>query len=310
MNISEEIIDSFVRGELKGSDLDSFNSAVAANPQLQEQVAFQKEIVGSINQYRHQQLKNRLNSIALKPVGVSLLASNYTKIAASITAVVILLGSYALYDNLTTKTSPIVSNTLSSETTTSRSSSIQSDNTPSNEHITATTEQAKKQAKIINTSTSQSKQANTKATSVPSKNQSVNPSIKSSESNTQSGINTNYSDPQMESDNMIGINDNFDMPSMNTDGSISSISTPQIKVNIVKENNLGYRFFNNQLFLHGNFSNSTYELLELNNKPSKQLFLYFESNYYELIQGKTKTTPLSSIKDSKVLLQLNQLRAH
>ena len=308
MNISEEIIDSFVRGELKGSELNSFNNAVAANPQLQEQVAFQKEIVGSINQFRHQQLKNRLNAIAVKPVGVSLLNSNYAKIAATITALAILLGGYVLYDNLFTKTNPIVSNTPSSETTT-RTNALQSDNSPSNEEVSTTTIEVQKKSK---SNTAKSTQVNTKATSVNTvASKTVNSSIKTSDSNKESVINTDYSDPQMESDNMIdGINDNFEMPSMNTDGIKSSISAPQIKVNIIKENNLGYQFFNNQLFLHGNFSNSTYELLELNNKPSKQLFLYFENNYYELIQGKTKTTPLSPIKDSTVLLQLNQLRAH
>jgi hypothetical protein len=308
MNISEEIIDSFVRGELKGSELDSFNKDLAANPQLQEQVAFQKEIVGSINQFRHQQLKSRLNAIALKPVGVSILASNYAKIAATITALAILLGGYALYDNLSIKTKPIVSNMNSSETTT-LTSTLHSDNSSSNKEVTTTTTEVQKKSKL---NTAKSAQVNTKETSVnTAASKTVNSSIKASDSNKESVINTDYSDPQMESDNMIdGINDNFEMPSINTGGVRSSTSAPQIKVNIIKENNLGYQFFNNQLFLHGNFSNSTYELLELNNKPTKQLFLYFENNYYELIQGKTKTTPLSPIKDSTVLLQLNQLRAH
>jgi hypothetical protein len=309
MNISEEIIDSFVRGELKGSELDSFNNAVASNPQLQEQVAFQKEIVGSINQFRHQQLKSRLNAIAVKPVGVSLLTSNYAKIIATITALAILLGGYAVYDNLYTNTNAIVSNTNSSETTiiTSGTSTLQSNNSPSNKEVTTTTTEVHKQSK---SNTAKSTQVNTKAASVnTTATKTADPSRKASESNKESVINTDYSDPQMESDNMIdGINDNFEMPSMNTGGVRSSTSAPQIKVNIIKDNNLGYQFFNNQLFLHGNFSNSTYELLELNNKPTKQLFLYFEDNYYELIQGKTKTTPLSPIKDSTVLLQLNQLR--
>ena len=122
MNISEEIIDSFVRGELKGSELDAFNNSVAADPQLQQQVSFQKEIVGSINQFRHQQLKSRLNAIAVKPIGVSLLGSNYAKIAASITAVVILLGSYAIYDNVTSKTKDVVLKNPSSETIANNSS--------------------------------------------------------------------------------------------------------------------------------------------------------------------------------------------
>ena len=102
--------------------------------------------------------------------------------------------------------------------------------------------------------------------------------------------------------------DGVDMSSINH-GSVTGTAS-QVKVNIVKDKDLAYRFFNNQLFLHGNFSNSTYELYELNNSPSKQLFLYFDGNYYELIQGKTKVTALTPIKDKSTLAQLSQLRAH
>jgi hypothetical protein len=307
MNITEETIDSFLRGDLSEAEQTAFNKAVAADPKLQQEVSIQKDIIDSVKQYRHQQLKDRLNAIDVKPVGFAFYSSPYFKLAASIGAVALIIGAFSLFTNNETKENA----TVVESSTTGTESIVQSNETISS-IASANTNSETANSKVEpatsspvttgnkNTVAATSNTANTKATNnTPSKAQ-------------KAPENTSYKDASEETidaDDM-GINDNFDMPSMNHGGNASSISSPQIKVSIVKENNLGYRFFNNQLFLHGNFSNSTYELFELNNKPSKQLFLYFENNYYELIQGKTKVTALNPITDKAVLLQLTHLREH
>lgn len=290
MNISEEIIDSFVRGDLSGADLETFNNALSADPKLRQEVSFQKDIVESLKNYRHQQLKSRLNAIDVKPVG-GIFTSPYVKLAASIGIVALLTGSFVLFNKTTT-----VSNNNGTENVTNDSEntintiSEESQTTVAADNSQTESEELKNSSSIQHSNTLISKESPKQAEEVPS-----------------------YSEPSdKDMDEDFGIehvNEDVNMPAMN-DGS-ASISSPQVKVSIVKENkNLGYRFFNNQLFLHGNFSNSTYELFELNNKPSKQLFLYFENNYYELIQGKTKITALTPITDKAILLQLTQLREH
>jgi hypothetical protein len=301
MNISEETIDSFLRGDLSGADLEKFNSALAADPKLQQEVSIQRDIVESLKQYRHQQLKNRLNSIEMKPVGLGTFSSTYIKLAASIGVVALLVGGYILFNK----------NNVSSSISTNEAEKA-TVNSEIGESITTGAETPASDKTIANTTT-----AATENTSISSETASKNPAVsdtKKSSSNNVKGSKkstayTEPSDTEMNEDYaMDKVNDDFSIPTIN-DGS-ASISAPQIKVSIVKEKNLGYRFFNNQLFLHGNFSNSTYELYELNNKPSKQLFLYFENNYYELIQGKTKVTDLIPITDKTTLLQLTQLREH
>lgn len=288
MNISEEIIDSFVRGDLSGADLEAFNKALTADPKLQQEVSFQKDIVDSIKNYKHQQLKSRLNAIEIKPAGF--FSSPYIKLAASIGVVALLTGGFVLFTKQNSPENSIIAS-ASENTINTISENTQSAIVASKTETNATAVESSPLAKKSNENNSTSKKTTASASSST----------------------TSYPEPseaEMDEDFTIApANEDVTMPTSN-DGS-TSISSPQIKVSIVKEEkNLGYRFFNNQLYLHGNFSNSTYELFELNNKPSKQLFLYFENNYYELIQGKTKITALSPITDKATLLQLTQLREH
>jgi|GEM_PF-2758372 len=302
MNISEETIDSFLRGDLSGADLEKFNSALAADPKLQQEVSIQRDIVESLKQYRHQQLKNRLNSIEMKPVAVGTFSSAYVKIAASIGVVALLVGGYLFFNKNNAASSISADNTENTAI-----------NSEIGNNVTAGAETSTPTEIAATTKPSATENVSNVDATTSSKKSTTSDSKKSSSINEKgSKKSASYSEPsdtEMNEDYSVDkVNDDFSIPTIN-DGA-ASISAPQIKVSIVKEKNLGYRFFNNQLFLHGNFSNSTYELYELNNKPSKQLFLYFESNYYELIQGKTKVTSLTPITDKTTLLQLTQLREH
>lgn len=305
MNITEETIDSFLRGDLNSAETEAFNKAVSADPKLKQEVSIQKDIIDTVKQHRHQQLKDRLNAIDVKPVGIGFFGSPYVKLAASIGIVALLVGSFSLFN----KNEPAITAVESKPADVAYKPATAETYYLTSDEIKKTDSEPKMiySPPTIITPTTKTTTSATDAT--------VNSSKVAKNSKTQNGASdashSDLAEEPLDTDNTIdGINDNFDMPTMNHGGNTSSISSPQIKVSIVKENNLGYRFFNNQLFLHGNFSNSTYELYELNNKPSKQLFLYFENNYYELIQGKTKVTSLTPITDKAILLQLTQLREH
>lgn len=301
MNITEEMIDSFLRGDLNSAETEAFNKAVSADPKLQQEVSIQKDIIDSVKQFRHQQLKDRLNAIDVKPVGVGFFASPYVKLAASIGVVALIAGSFSLFNN--TNENPATAVVESSATGIDPTHSTSLTETAPASDVTVSATESAASAKTDSKPTAASTNAATAGSTVNN--------TKTQKTASDVAAHVDLSEEPMDTDNTIeGINDNFNMPTMNHGGSASGVSSPQVKVSIVKENNLGYRFFNNQLYLHGNFSNSTYELFELNNKPSKQLFLYFENNYYELIQGKTKVTALTPITDKTILLQLTQLREH
>src|SRR6187402_149621 len=101
MNISEETIDSFLRGDLSETELTAFNKAVSADPKLQQEVSIQRDIIDAVKQNRHQQLKDRLNAIDIKPVGVGFFSTPYFKLAASIGVVALIVGSFSVFNNNT-----------------------------------------------------------------------------------------------------------------------------------------------------------------------------------------------------------------
>jgi hypothetical protein len=303
MNISEETIDSFLRGDLKGAELERFNQALSADPKLQQEVSFQQDVVDSIKQYRHNQLKSRLNSIEVSPISTGSATSTYFKLAASIGIVALLIGTFAVLTNTKGK------NTLTNATETSSKEDVLTANI---EEVTPSDIVSSEQ-KTSTSTNGKSETKDTKITATSSEVSTKKSDVKKSTDNPdQTSTHTSFpSDEEMTSDDMAfdSKSENFTVPTINNTEH-STISASVVKVNIVKEKNLAYRYFNNELYLHGNFSNSTYELFELNNKPSKQLFLYFENHYYELIQGKTKVTDLVPITDKATLLQLAQLREH
>lgn len=306
MNISEETIDSFLRGDLTGSELEEFNKALGSDPKLQQEVSFQQDIVDSIKQYRHNQLKNRLNSIEVAPLSMGAASSIYFKFAASIGIVALLIGSFVLL----TKTKKVENPSVSVLDTREAKESIQLENTKAGSSTLINDQQAKalSKNKSLDSKDVRSTFPNASANKSDLKNSSVSSPSGEDETSTSELVpgNEETADEDMTFDSR---SENFSSPTINNTEH-SNISSSVVKVSIVKEKNLAYRYFNNELFLHGNFSNSTYELFELNNKPSKQLFLYFENNYYELIQGKTRVTDLVPITDKATLLQLAQLREH
>jgi len=301
MNISEETIDSFLRGDLNGTELETFNKALRSDPKLQQEVSFQQDIVDSIKQYRHNQLKSRLNAIDVPAIATGSSVSIYLKLVASIGIVALLVGTVTVLTNNKEETTVTnSSDALPAEKTlvSANAKALTPPNNISTEQQTTTTDQKSIVQAAVPTKAKQTTEDN-KSTKT------------ASNSSTQTSTNNLPDNDEMKDDGMSfdSRSENFNVPSINN-ADHSTLSASVVKVNIVKEKNLAYRYFNNELYLHGNFSNSTYELFELNNKPSKQLFLYFENKYYELIQGKTKVTDLVPITDKATLLQLAQLREH
>jgi hypothetical protein len=74
------------------------------------------------------------------------------------------------------------------------------------------------------------------------------------------------------------------------------------------KNNFHYKFYNNKLFLYGDFSGAPYEILEINNRSGKKLFLFYDSSYYKINNEVTKSTPLEKVTNEDQVSELNILR--
>jgi len=93
----------------------------------------------------------------------------------------------------------------------------------------------------------------------------------------------------------------------NTNG-VSSLDNLQIEKIKDKKHNLYYQYYNNKLFLYGDFDSKPYEILELNTIKDKLIYLYFEDKYYGLNQNQIDIAALSVIKDKVTLSNLELIR--
>lgn len=75
-----------------------------------------------------------------------------------------------------------------------------------------------------------------------------------------------------------------------------------------KDNKRYYQYFDDKLYLIGNFNDAPYEVLALNTSKSRKLYLYYSNTYYALEPTREIET-LRVINDSVSIQSLQKLRA-
>jgi hypothetical protein len=88
-------------------------------------------------------------------------------------------------------------------------------------------------------------------------------------------------------------------------------STVEVATVPDKKNKFHYKFFENKLYLLGNFSEMPYEIIELNSKSGKSYFLFYNESFYKLKTDQLKPAPLEKIENDSLvnelkIIQMNQ----
>jgi len=78
-----------------------------------------------------------------------------------------------------------------------------------------------------------------------------------------------------------------------------------------RKNKFHYKFFENKLYLLGNFDEMPYEIIELNSKSGKSYFLFYDDSFYKLKSDQLKPAPLVKIENDSLvnelkIIQMNQ----
>jgi hypothetical protein len=81
-------------------------------------------------------------------------------------------------------------------------------------------------------------------------------------------------------------------------------STVEIATVNDKKNKFHYKFFDNKLYLLGNFDEMPYEIIELNAKSGKSYFLFYSDNFYKLETDQLKPAPLERIENDSLVNEL------
>jgi hypothetical protein len=281
-----EMIEEYILDRMDSGQKAAFEQLLTKDPLVKQEFEVQKDIIQSIQNTRKAELKARLNKIEVSSGSGW---SNASKVAASLLLVSSIgVGTYFLYNQDNTQIpNPVETN---QEIVVSENKEKQIDKTIDIE----------KQAEKIPTISSNTKVAEeTKIKPVKKEK----PIASSPEVTVQVNI-PQISEGFSGSDN---IEKSISLPNSEVTKAIDTKA--KLDVSLVEDaGEIGYQYFNNKLFLFGEFSAGKYEVLELNNARKKEMYLYFKNEYYYLNPNTFDKTQLKNIKNQEIINQLDLIR--
>ncbi len=282
----QEKIDQYLLDQLSPADKIKFEELIAGDSHLKSEVALQQSVVTALGNTRSLQLKSRMqkipvsmastgNALRLKWIGIAATGT----VAAGL--IIFLLTGNSQQKNTESSESSSIQQTSSVETSPAVVPTTESTTLTSAEGQTAKAEQ-----EVV-----VKKQKNTGTVSASNEIKAFDNSA-----NFEDTENGNVTTPNAE---------NSSAPA-NTLYTETNNKLSNLSVNVDNSNSKdkSYQFTGSKLTLFGDFNNKPYELLELNNKGQKNLFLSYNNEYYELVWGQMKKTPLKKVSHKETLEKL------
>lgn len=288
-NDFEQQLDLYLSGKMNEAEMQAFEKDALQNPEFQAEVDFQKELVEGIRSFRKAELKAMLNNV---PVGTGTGSFISFNLAATgiISALIIVTGLF-VYNNSTSEneefayqldlaTAELIENkpipALPSPLDIVEEENI-SQNSQSKRESASTT------SSIIEKGDKKKKEENLVKVVLPEMDEQ-----------------------------MVELADVFDTDIEESLGLGAVMNAAGNKTEIVtKESatlNFHYQYYNNKLYLYGDFSSSPYELLEIEIDGSRKLFFYFEGKYHRIINDTKEATQLRPLRNEKTIQELETLR--
>lgn len=279
-----EQIEAYILNKMDSGQKAAFEQLLAQDPLVNQEFEIQKDIIKTIQDTRKSELKARLNKIEVNGSGWS----NAAKVAASLLLISSIGAGAYFFNNPNSKPdgkSIEITNETSNtvKTITPSTTTVEVENTiPQTEPVSEKLVKSEKLAPIAVQSP--------KATPTPVATTPVNI-------------------PQI-SDNFADA-DNLDKSISLPNATIAKTVDTKAKldVSLIDEaGEIAYQYYNNKLFLFGKFSAGKYEILELNNASKKEMYLYFNNQYYYLNPNTFDKIQLESIKNQEIKNQLELIR--
>lgn len=308
------MIDAYLTGKLSPEDSDRFLQSLDQDPTLKEEFLLQKDMVHSLQSFRKQQLKARLNNIEVGS-GYSFTSASGFKFMVG-TALLALLGTgaYFVYNQLNVPAnerdmqpielaqgSNVVLEDLSLPQKPSAILAPKEETFAPAEHsgqpepaekATETTQPAPKNT--VSTAEATQSEHTSKEQARAGNPEIVKPEVITSFDEQDALRNT----PKVEApaDNLAHIR---------------SFDTKNIEVSTKEDKRypFHYSFYENQLRIYGDFSQVPYEVLEVNSGISTNYYLYHDGKYYELNPKQKDISRLKELKNQKIIDELEVTRA-
>ncbi|MBC7389903.1 MAG: hypothetical protein H7329_11865 [Opitutaceae bacterium] len=285
-------IDAYLKGNLSKDEANAFEVGLEADPTLKSEFLFQQSLVANIQASRKSELKTRLNNIqipAAKPV--------YWKYAAlaGIAATIFITINY------------FPKNLIKND-----KAEIKTATSDKLENLGKGVAFEKSEAEEIDAEDKNSLPANSPKEIEQLEIQTTEKKKTTSVTEKDSGKEILPNLPDVHTPESAG-NDHIGREVETPDHTLTKtkhINTTVAGVEVVKskKHKFHYQYFDNKLFLYGDFDTKTYDILELNNSKGQKLYLKFESNYYELQPDKTEISKLELVKSKETLKELEEIQ--
>ena len=297
----EEAIAQYLTQRMTDVERNAFEQKISESPQLAQKIKFEKLIAEGIKNYKKGILKSRLNQLELgSSIGET--TSITTKIALSTMTVLVLGGlSYFL---LTPDETLVIEN---QETIIGIDVMTEDKNANISLEIDTTNEMMSDKKEDERTSSITKDIENTR----------VKVSKKQSKKGSKSDKEILQSEVEVVLPYMDGTEMSFDEPFdslqdfsddlMKNRAQVNSVSELEVEIEMKKSKKLKYIYVGEKLILIGDFSASPYQIIEDNTIAEKNLYLYFEQEYYALTVTSEKKA-LIPVRDIRLLDYLVDLR--
>ena len=296
MNLNQQQqIESYLSGQMSPADASLFEAQLEVNPELQQELKFQTEVIRGISEYRKIQLKTRLDAINVSANWWTTL--QYSTLGQYIGgAVVVALISGGVYwwadkwsdDGLPNEGAQV-------ETPISLS-----ENEPEFPLIAVEEDGKEKQQPPIEDEKSIA-------------NHSGFEKVEGDETARVEKTPTKKFSPKVNVPAAGNVDEekafNPDELPVPAESTADSEKTKPVDVEVIdtKSTRIKYRYYAGKLFLYGNFATEPYEILEINSSKGRSIYLYHLKAYYEILPS-DKPTGVQEITDQKLIQELSILR--
>ncbi len=288
-----EQIERYLEGNMSGEELQAFDKLLDKDPMLKSEFQLQEDIISAIKDSRKAELKARLDNINVGAYNTGISAAKIV-LTGAITAA-IGLGIY-FYSQESTENSPsqvqeqpILEDTNAfiqpEENGAVSPTQIEQLDEPILAHNAATEDIVIKEKEDENIKA----EAATTVVATPE----VTPPT-----------------PIEAFEDVEGMALEIKTPSNKLEESLASTEVTAVEIENEEDhgNSFHYKFYNNKLYLYGDFKNIPYELIELNTVSGKSVYLYYKGSFYYLESNQMEISPLNQIKDQNLIGELEGLR--
>ncbi len=292
-------IESYLEGNMSADEMKSFEATLQTDPALNAEFQLQQDVISSLKEYRKAELKSRLDQ-----VNVGSYSGNLTGLKVAFTAAITAAVGLGVYYFAVQEPDQITSQIQIEENIEAPIAELESlsENYPG-ETATEALIPLEEAERIDKVSKAPSEEKEIKETPVKEE---------AAPANVSSHINvvTPNVIESFEGDHIEESDTELEAPKNKLEESFVSekLSTVEVESKAGNTNSFHYKFYNNKLYLYGDFKNIPYEIIEFNTVSGKSLYLYYQGSYYYLELNQMEMTPLPKINEEKLVEELDSLR--